>query len=315
MPTGAMTFVRRPGLEVDHAAVKGAARRLRRRRVLTAYAFLCPNLIVFGAFMLVPIGWVIRQSLMEGGVLGPAEWNGLENWSEALADERLLRSLGNTVRYTLLVVPAMTVLALGTALLLRGFTRRGRGIAQAAVYLPSLAPFVLSATVWFFMVHPDFGLLSLGARITGGAPINWLGDERLALPALAMLEIWRGTGFWTLFLLAALLGVASDLYEAAELDGAPRWRRFVHITLPAIRTPVLISVLLATLVAMQMFDPAFVLTQGGPAGATETAVLYIYLSVFESNQPGYGAVLSLILLAAILLLTAVVLRAGGARSR
>jgi multiple sugar transport system permease protein/sn-glycerol 3-phosphate transport system permease protein len=284
------------------AAVTAARRRQAVRRNLTAYAFLAPGLIPFAVFLLLPVAWVVRQSFLEGGVLGPPSWAGLENWRRAVGDPALVRSLRNTVVYTAMVVPVTLALALSLALLLRG-VRRGGALVRTVVYLPSLAPVVLAALVWVFMVQPDFGLLNLVNRALGLEPLNLLGDQRLALSTIAGLDVWRGVGFWGILLLAGLLGVPRELYQAAELDGASPARRFWHVTLPALRPVLAVSALLLTVLSMQVFDSVYVLTNGGPDGATQTAVFYIYTSVFETGNPGYGAVLTLILVAAIVVLT------------
>jgi ABC-type sugar transport system permease subunit len=287
--------------------LRRARRRRALRRNLTALAFLAPSLCFFGAFMVVPVVWVVRQSFMEGGVLGPARWVGVSNWSQALRDPTLTNALVNTVRYTAMVVPVTIVLALALALLLRG-VRRGGAALRTLLYLPSLAPIVLAALIWVFMVHPDFGLLNLANRALGLQPLNLLGDEHLALPTIAGLDVWRGVGFWGVLLLAALLAVPPELYHAAALDGAPPLRRFWHVTLPSIRPVHAVASLLLVVLSMQVFDSVYVLTNGGPDGASETAVFYIYTSVFETGRPGYGAVLSLILVVAIMALTLVMAR-------
>jgi ABC-type sugar transport system permease subunit len=207
-----------------------------------------------------------------------------------------------------MVVPVTIGLALGIALLLRG-VRRGGGLARTLLYLPSLAPVVLAALVWVFMVQPDFGLLNLANRALGLRPLNLLGDPALALATIAGLDVWRGVGFWALVLLAGLLAVPVELDQAAALDGASRVRRLWHVTLPYIRPVIVVAALLATVLSMQVFDSVYVLTNGGPDGATRTAVFYIYTSVFESGNPGYGAVLSLILLATIVALTGALAKA------
>jgi multiple sugar transport system permease protein len=283
-------------------ALLRARRRQALRRNLIAYAFLAPGLVFFAAFLVLPVAWVVRQSFLQGGVLGPPSWVGLENWRRALGDPALGRSLRNTVTYTAMVVPVTLGLALALALLLRGI-RRGGAVVRTVVYLPSLAPVVLAALVWVFMVQPDFGLLNLANRSLGLAPLNLLGDEHLALPTIAGLDVWRGVGFWGVLLLAGLLGVPRELYQAAELDGASPVRRFWHVTLPGLRPVLAVSALLLTVLSMQVFDSVYVLTNGGPDGATQTAVFYIYTSVFETGNPGYGAVLTLVLVAAIVVLT------------
>ncbi len=298
---------------ITDAELRRARRRHRMRENAAAYLFLAPNLVFFAAFLVLPVLWVARQSFMSGGVLGPATWVGLENWREALADEELRRSLWHTVLFTAMTVPAVLAVAMALALLLQG-VRRGGALVRAVVYLPSLAPVVLAGLIWIFVVNPDVGLLNAGVRAVGMEPLNWLGDAELALPSIAMLEVWRGTGFWALFLLAALLAVPRELYDAAAIDGASGWSRFRFVTLPGIRPTLLVAVVLTTLVSMQVFDSVFVLTNGGPAGATDTAVLYIYRSVFESGEPGYGAVLSLVLMALIVLLTVVIVRVARRRA-
>jgi multiple sugar transport system permease protein len=293
-----------------------ARRRQALRRWLVAYAFLAPGFVAFAAFLLVPVAWVVRQSFLEGGVLGASQGVGLDNWREAVHDPALTEALRNTVLYTAMVVPATIGLGLLLAVLLRG-VRRGGAALRTLLYLPSLAPIVLAALVWVFMVQPDFGLLNLVNRTLGVEPLNLLGDERLALPTIAGLDIWRGFGFWGMLLLAALIGVPPELYQAAALDGASPLRRFWHVTLPSIRPVLAVAALLVTVTSMQVFDSVYVLTNGGPAGATRTAVFYIYTSIFETGNPGYGAVLSLILLAVVVLLTFAIARVArrvGARA-
>lgn len=291
----------------DVAVIRRARRRQRVRANLTAYAFLAPVLIFFAAFLVVPIGWVVRQSFLSGGVLGPARWVGLENWSHAFGDVSLRRALTHTALYTVMVVPAVVLLALMLALLLARL-RRGAAVVRAIVYLPSLAPVVLAAMLWLFMVQPDFGLLNLANRTLGIEPFNFLGSQSLALPTIALMDVWRSVGFWALVLLAAVLAVPRVLHQAAALDGASAPRRLWHVTLPGIRPTLGVTALLATVLAMQVFDSVYVLTSGGPAGATQTAVFYVYTSVFEAGDPGYGAVLSLILLAVIFVLTGALVR-------
>ena len=287
---------------VPSHALRSARRRHALRRNAIAYAFLAPGLIAFAVFLLIPVAWVVRQSFLQGGVLGASQWVGLENWREAPGDPALSEALRNTLVYTAMVVPATIGLGLLLAVLLRG-VRRGGAALRTVLYLPSLAPIVLAALVWVFMVQPDFGLLNLVNRTLGLEPLNLLGDERLALPTIAGLDVWRGFGFWGILLLAGLLGVPPELYQAAALDGASPLRRFWHVTLPSIRPVLAVTALLVTVTSMQVFDSVYVLTNGGPGGATRTAVFYVYTSIFETGNPGYGAVLSLILLAVVVLLT------------
>jgi ABC-type sugar transport system permease subunit len=289
-----------------------ARRRHVARTTLAALGFLAPALVCWAFFMLVPSIWVLRQSFMKGGVLGPAQWVGLHNWSSALGDTEFVGALKTTLLYAAIYVPALLILALALALVLRE-VRRGASVARTLIYLPSLTPVVLSALLWLFIVHPDFGLLNLGVRAVGAQPINWLGEQQLALPTIAMTNLWRDLGFFAVLLLAGLVGIAGDLYGAAALDGASAWQRFRHVTLPGLRPTLVVAAVLAVLTAMQVFDAVVILTFGGPANATDTAVFFIYKTVFESADPGLGAVLSIILLVLILAMTQLVMRFGRER--
>jgi len=240
---------------------------------------------------------------MEGGVLGPAEWVGLDNWRQVLDSRETLSSLGTTLEFTVLYVPLVVGLALVLALLLRRLGRGG-GLLRVVVYVPAIAPIVIAAAVWIFMVHPDFGVLSLGPRSIGIDAPNWLGDSSYALLTIVMLELWRSAGFWAMLVLAAMLAVPQDLYDAGRIDGARAIRRFLHITLPGIRLTLVVVLLLTFVAALQVFDSVFVLTNGGPSGATNTVGLYIYKSIFESGEPGYGAALSCMLLVVVMGITA-----------
>jgi ABC-type sugar transport system permease subunit len=282
--------------------IRRARRRHRRREAGVAYLFLTPNLVAFALFLLVPVVMVVRQSLYSGGVLGPATYVGLDNWRDVFHDSGAIGSIENSGRFTVLFVPLVLVLSLGVALLLRG-VRRGGTVLRAVVYVPTLAPLVLAATIWVFMVHPDFGLFTAGARGLGFGKPNWLGDSNLALGTIISLELWRSVGFWAVLVLAALLAVPGELYEAARVDGASPLRRFVHVTLPSVRPTLIVVVLLATIGAMQVFDSVYVLTRGGPAGSTTTVGLYVYQSIFESGEPGFGAALSILLLLVVVAAT------------
>jgi multiple sugar transport system permease protein len=290
-----------------------ARRRARRREIVAAYAFLLPNVVVFIGFLVIPVLWLIRQSFESGGVLGPATWVGLTNWRDAFGDPTAVSSLKHTVAFTAMYVPLILALAVLIALALRPLGRAG-GVVRAIVYLPSIAPLVLAGTVWFFMVHPEFGLLSAGTRMLGLGTPNWLGSTSLAMPTIVSLELWRGAGFWAMLVLAAMLAVPKELYQAGMIDGAQPWQRFWHITFPGIRPTLMVIVLLATVGAMQVFDSVYILTAGGPAGATVTVAIYIYRTIFESGDPGYGAALSVLLVAAVVALTVVLLRFTTPRS-
>lgn len=283
------------------------ARRYKARKALQAYAFLVPAFVPFTIFLLVPCGWLLWSTFQSGGVFGASEFVGLDNWKKTFSDPLVRTTIRNTLYFTLLSIPALFVIGMGLALLMTNI-RRGATPLRMILYFPTLAPLVLVGSIWLFVVHPDFGALNLASRALGGGTVNWLGDTNFSLPTIALVEIWRGTGFWALFFLAALLGLPRELYQAAHLDGANPWQRFRHLTLPLLRPTLLFAIVLAMIYSLQLFDVVFVMTDGGPANATATVAWYIYKSIYVYNEPGFGATLSFVLLLMILALTLVALR-------
>ena len=167
----------------------------------------------------------------------------------------------------------------------------------------------VAALIWLFVVQRDFGALNMTLDLVGIPPKNWIGDTHLVIPSIAMLEVWRGVGFWTLLFLAALLGLPRELYQAATIDGANAFQRFIHLTLPLMRPTFFFAVVMATIWNFQLFDSVSILTDGGPANASVTVVWYIYKAMFQFNdKTGFAAALSFVLLAFILALTAIEIR-------
>ncbi len=279
-------------------------RRYRRRRSLTAYGFLAPNLVAFVLFLAVPVGWLLFSTFRTGGVLGPATYVGLDNWSETFASPLVRTSIINTLVYSAMAIPAVFVIAMVFALALRTVPR-GEAPIRVALYVPTLQPAVVSALIFTFVLHPDFGIINFMVRSFGAGPINFLGDTSLALPTIAGIEVWRGIGFWTILFLAGLLAQPADLHHAAELDGAGAARRFFRLTLPLLRPTFYFAVIFATIVNLQLFDSVYALTDGGPVNSTITVSLYVYRSLFSFGEIGFGATLSFILVLTVLALTAV----------
>jgi ABC-type sugar transport system permease subunit len=283
------------------------ARRYRMRRALWGYVFIAPSLFFFVIFLAVPCGWVVYTSLTSGGVTDGTQFVGLKNWAEALKDPLVRTTLKNSAHLALLAIPAVFALGMSLALFLQNI-RRGSRLMRTLLYFPTLAPLVIVATIWLFVVQPDFGLLNVTVRALGGHAVDWLGNPGTALPTIALIEVWRGVGFWTLFFLAGLVSLPSELFQAARLDGANALQRFRHVTLPLLRPTLLFAVVLAIIYNLQLFDTVFLLTNGGPANGTATVVWYVYESIYVYNTPGYGATLSLVSLVVIVTLTVISFR-------
>ena len=277
-------------------------KRYRRRTNLTAYAFLSPNLVAFVVFLLIPVAWLFLSTFRTGGVLGPAQFVGLDNWRDTFSNPLVQTSIRNTVVYSVMAIPAVFVIAMALALALRAIPRGGAPL-RVALYVPTLQPAVVAAFIFVFVLHPDFGVINYAIRGLGGDAVNFLGDTSLALPTIAGIEVWRGTGFWTMMFLASLTALPSELYHAAELDGAGAIRRFMRLTIPLLRPTFYFAVIFATIVNLQLFDSVFALTDGGPVNSTISVSLYIYRSLFAFGDIGFGAALSFLLVITVLVLT------------
>jgi ABC-type sugar transport system permease subunit len=283
-------------------------RRYRWRRALTAYGFLLPNAVFFIAFLLVPVGYLFFLTFHNGGIITPAKYVGLRNWREVWNDPLVITAIKNTAYYCLLAIPSVFILGMILALCLQRIERGGR-LFRSLLYIPTLTPYVVAALIWLFVVQRDFGALNMTLDLLGIPPKNWIGDTHLVIPSIAMLEVWRGVGFWTLLFLAALLGLPRELYQAATIDGANAFQRFIHLTLPLMRPTFFFAVVMATIWNFQLFDSVSILTDGGPANASVTVVWYIYKAMFQFNdKTGFAAALSFVLLAFILALTAIEIR-------
>ncbi len=288
-------------------------RRLRRnyrlRRTLTAYGFLLPNAVFFVAFLLFPVCYLFYLTFHNGGIITPARFVGLDNWRKLWGDHLIITAIKNTAYYCVIAIPSVFVIGMVLALCLQKISRGGQ-VFRSIFYVPTLTPYAIAALIWLFMYQRDFGALNVARdRLFGLPPRNWLGDTGLVIPSIAMLEVWRGAGYWTLLFLAALLALPKELYQAATIDGANAWQRFVHITLPLMRPTFFFAVVMATIWNFQLFDSVSILTDGGPANASVTVVWYIYKAMFQFNdKTGFAAALSFLLLLLILVLTTIEIR-------
>jgi multiple sugar transport system permease protein len=186
---------------------------------------------------------------------------------------------------------------------------RGMHVFRAAYFLPTITSAVAAATVWRWIYEPNFGLLnSLLYAIGVEHPPTWISSPAWAMPALILLGIWQGLGFQMVIFLAGLQGIPAHLYEAAAIDGAGWWARFRHITLPLISPTTFFVLIISVIGSYQVFDQAFVLTEGGPGYATTTLVYYIYEYGFQFFKMGYAAAMAWILFAIVFVLTVIQFR-------
>jgi ABC-type sugar transport system permease subunit len=283
------------------------ARERRLRRELTGWAFLAPMFLFFVLFLLAPVILVFWWSTQEGGLTTGSEYVGLANFRRLPNQLDAPIAIGNTLRFAVMSVPITLVIALAVAMLLARVGRAGT-VYRFLIYFPALVPGVVAGLIWIFLTNVDFGLFNTLLRSVGLTSVTWLGPKS-ALQVIAALDVWRSFGFWAIFFLAAIIGLPGELYQAAELDGASAWQRFLKLTLPLLRRIILFGVVVATIYGLQVFDTALILTGGGPGTATLTIVYRIWTYIFGSaGKVGYGAAISVVLLLAILILTLIQLR-------
>jgi ABC-type sugar transport system permease subunit len=279
-------------------------RRARLRRELVGWAFLAPMFFFFVVFLVIPVIRTFWWSTQSGGILGGTRYVGLQNYKQfpQLVDGPT--AVKNTLEFALMSVPLTLALALLVAMLLAHIGRGGAAY-RFFIYFPVLVPGVVAGLIWLFLTNPDFGLLNDVLRALGLKPVIWLSPSN-ALPVLAAVDVWRNTGYWAIFFVAALIGLPKELYQAAALDGASSRARFIHLTLPLMRRILLFAVVVSTIWGLQVFDTALIMTAGGPGTATTTIVYRIWQYVFAYNDKiGFAAALSSMLVLAILALTLV----------
>ena len=271
----------------------------RRQQTRAAWVFLALPGLLFLLFTALPVAIAAVVSLSDYAVIGPLTWTGFDNYVRIASDPFFWIALRNTVLYTVLYVPLGLVIAMATALLLNRSARSAR-VFRTLFYIPVVSSTVATATIWYWVLNPQHGLLNEALSWFGINGPAWLYDSHWAMSAIVMMSVWAGFGGNMMIFLGGLQGVSPDLREAARLDGANAWQVFRYVVVPSIRrTTFLVSTLLI-INAFQVFDQAYVLTKGGPGNSTVTIVYYIYDRGFGSLQMGYASALSFILFVVIL---------------
>jgi multiple sugar transport system permease protein len=282
-------------------------RTRRGQQWLVGYGFLLPDLLGLAVFVVLPIAGAFYISFHDWTGIGNQQWAGLDNYKTLIHDKAFLQSLKITAIYTVSFVPLLFIISLGLALLVNQGLRL-TGAMRTAFFAPYMVSLVISSVVWSFMLQDPAGVINVIIGWFGFAPQPWLGSTKLALISVILVTLWQSVGYSMIIFLAGLQDIPSVYYEAARVDGAGPWRRFVSITLPLLKPTSVFVLVISFIGAFQLFDPIFVMTQGGPANATTTAVYYIYQQAFQYLQLGYASALSVVLFAIILVFSLLQLR-------
>lgn len=285
---------------------RASARGWRIDRLAVPYLLAGP---AFALMLLLLIGPVLTVLLLSftDYQLGASGFGfiGLDNYAELASERVFWKSLGNTLAYVGVVVPAAVGLGLGVALLIES-GRSWRAFYRAAFFVPVMATLIAMAIAWEFMLHPQFGLVNLMLKPLGIAPQNWLNDPGLALWVLAVIGIWQSFGFNMVLFMAGIVSIPRHLYEAAEMDGASSaWDRFRLVTWPMLGPVTMFVVVITAIRSFQVFDTVHGLTKGGPVKATEVLLYTMYAEGFEFLRSGYAAAIAVVFLVFVLILTVV----------
>ncbi|HYX79527.1 MAG TPA: sugar ABC transporter permease [Actinomycetota bacterium] len=270
------------------------------RREWTAYLFNAPGLILFAIFTVYAVTEAFILSFHRWNILQPTKpFVGLQNYRQVLRDGTFWASIGHSVYFTIGSLFPTLAIGLFLAILLNS-KLRAVGLFRTAFYLPAITPLVISSLIWKWVYNGDYGLANyyLQKAHLISKPVDWLSNFHLAMPAVIVMQIWIGIGFSMVVYLAGLQAIPRELYEAAEVDGAGRWRQFRKITLPLLAPTTIFLLVIQVILLMNAFDQIFVMTGGGPpgpGGVTTTVTYYIYTNAFRYYRMGYASALSWVL--------------------
>ena len=256
---------------------------------------------MIAVFFVLPVGAGLLLSLTDFDIYaigspGVARFVGLDNYLRLMRDGTFWTAVTNTLKFVLIGGPLSIAVSLGAALLLNAKLVRMRGFFRTVYFAPVVTTLVSVAIVWRYLYHPKYGLLNFLLGFVGVDPIDWLGDPQWAMPAIILLAVWKNFGYNMLIFVAGLQTIPESQYEAAAIDGAGAGQRFLHVTAPGL-APTFLFVSVTTMIGFfQLFAEPYVMTQGGPLGATRSLVLFMYEEGFRWWRMGMAAAVAGVLL-------------------
>jgi len=264
--------------------------------------FVAPFLALYSLILIFPLFRGMWLSLNRVDLFGDGHFVGAGNYIRLANDPVFATALANTFKVTLMIVPVLTLLALLLALALNN-AGRGAALIRGIFFSSAVLSVTIVTLIWRFVLAPDAGLLGELWTSLGWEPLAFLSDPDLVLPAIAITTLWWSLGLPMLLFLAGLQQIPQDMYEAAALDNASRWRTFWRITVPSLRRTIVLVVMLQTAAQLQLFGQAQLMTGGGPSGASRTAVLFLFETAFGRWELGYASAAAEILFLIILAVT------------
>ena len=266
----------------------------RHERLLLPYVFIAPNLVVFLAFMFVPIVFAFYVSLTERSVFGGGQFVGLGNYVDMFGEPQFWQALRNTVVYTAGVVPASMVLGLIAAVLLNR-SLPARAFLRSVYFAPVVVSGVAVALIGEWTFNDQYGIVNAVLAKVGIGGVPWLSSPTWAMVALIVTTMWTRIGFCMVLYLASLQSIPETYHDAARVDGATNWSRFRYITLPLLAPTTFLVLIIQVILSFRVFDLVYVMTGGGPGFSTTVLVQYIYEEAFTNQAMGYASAVGVVL--------------------
>ncbi|MBL7475878.1 Lactose transport system permease protein LacF [Bacillus paralicheniformis] len=274
---------------------KTPANKIGWRDNVLAYTFLGPALLILSVFLVIPSIMAVYYAFTDYYLLTPdlRKFVGFDNFIKLFKDPIFLKSLSNTLKFVVLVIPLQIGAALGLALLLNK-KRKANTFFKVAYFSPVVMSLVVISVLWLYLLNPNEGMINNVLTHVGLPPQPFLTSPEQAIFTIVFVSVWQGAGFQMLIFLAGLQNIPGDVYEAAQLDGMNKWQRFIYITLPLLK-PTSIFIFITTLIsAFKLLVQPMVMTQGGPVNSTMTVVYYIYQTGFTDRMVGYASSIALL---------------------
>lgn len=289
-----------------------------RRGATAGWMFAAPALTMLGLFFFIPVLLAFALSLTDFDLYaladtGDLRFVGFGNYAQLLETPLFWKALGNTFYFVVVGVPLSIGLSLGAAMLLNGAANKLVGIFRTALFAPVVTTLVAVAVIWRYLLHTKYGMLNYGLEKIGIDPVDWLGDPDWAMPAIILFAVWKNFGYNMVILLAGLQTIPNDLYEAARVDGASAWQRFLHVTLPGLGPMLLLVSILTMAGYFQLFAEPYVMTQGGPVESTVSVLYFMYEQGFKWWNLGFASAVAFILFVIMFVITAIQYRVARAR--
>ena len=271
------------------------------------YLYILPNMILFMAFMIIPIFMTGYYSLTKWSGMGNPEFIGIKNYAYIFHDNIFITAFWNTLLFSVITVPLMMLFALMLAVLLNQKLYL-RGFFRSAIYMPAIISTVCVGMTFTWIFNSNVGLVNYLLNLIGQKGVNWNNDPKYAMSMIIMVTLWSRIGYNMVIYLAGLQGISPEYYEAATIDGASAWHKLRYITIPLLKPTTTFIMITCVIFAFRSFDLIYVMTKGGPLNATTTLVVYIYNEAFQMNYIGRASAAGIILFLMLLVFTIIKLK-------